>query len=104
MHKLRKSAWPGVGLRARGSTGGFGQFKLLTNHKALVPLINNQDLDNTPLRCHRLLMRLMRYNVKAEYSPEKTLVVSDTLSRSPINDPPVSSTEEDVNFHIESNK
>ena len=79
---------------------GLGQFKLLTDHKPLVPLINNKDLDNTPLRCQRLLMRLMRYNAKAEYSPGKTLVVSDALSRSPINDPSVSSTEEDVNLHV----
>ena len=79
---------------------GLGQFKLLTDHKPLVPLINNKDLDNTPLRCQRLLMRLMRYNVKVEYSPGKTLVVSAALSRSPIKDPSVSSTEEDVNLHV----
>ena len=42
----------------------------------------------------------MRYNVKAEYSPGKTIVVSDALSRSPINDPSVPSTEEDVNLHV----
>ena len=79
---------------------GLGQFKLLTDHKPLVLLINNKDLDNTPLRCQRLLMRLMRYNAKAEYSPGKTLVVSDALSRSPMNDQSVSSTEEDVNLHV----
>ena len=45
-------------------------------------------------------MGLMRYNAKAEYSPGKTLVVSDALSRSPMNDPSVSSTEEDVNLHV----
>ena len=45
-------------------------------------------------------MGLMRYNAKAEYSPGKTLVVSDALSRSPMNDPSVSSTEDDVNPHV----
>ena len=60
----------------------------------------SRTLDNATLRCQRLLMILMRYNVKAEYSPGKTLVVSNALPRSPINDPFVSSTEEDVNPHV----
>ena len=80
---------------------GLGQFKLLTDHKSLVPLINNKDLDNTPLMCQRLLMIFMRYNVKAEYSSVKTLVVSDALSRIPIKNPSASSTEElYVNLHV----
>lgn len=82
---------------------GLKQFKLVTDHKPLVPLINSRSLDNVPIRCQRLLMRLMRFNAVAEYAPGKTLLVADTLSRSPLtNSSNVSETDSEVTHYVDS--
>lgn len=78
---------------------GMERIQLITDHKPLVPLINSKNLDTVPVRCQRLLMRLMCFNAKAEYATEKTLIIAVTLSRSPVNNNN-DSTEEIIECHI----
>ena len=79
---------------------GLENISLVTDHKPLVPLINTKDLSDVPVRCQRLLMRLMNFSVQAEYHPGHTLVVADTLSRIPINGEAHTAQEEDVRCFV----
>ncbi len=78
---------------------GLDKFRIITDHKPLVPIINKKDLDVVPIRCQRLLIRLMRYNGVAEHVPGKSLVLADLLSRKPIQCP--LSQDEDLEMEVE---
>lgn len=81
---------------------GLEKYKLLTDHKPLVTLINSKDLNTTPIHCQRLLIRLMKFNPIAEYVPGKHLVVADALSRHPRADIPPGDLEAEVKAYVDS--
>ena len=77
---------------------GMDTFRIITDHKPLIPIINEKDLDTVPARCVRLLVRLMRFTGVAEHAPGKSMVIADLLSRKPLEDT-TSETDEDVRYH-----
>ena len=83
---------------------GLQSFELQTDHKPLVPLMNSKDLDKVPVRCQRLLMRMMRFNPKVVYVPGKDLAVADALSRAPMDKLSQSDKvlAEDVQLYVDS--
>ncbi|GFO35007.1 Pol polyprotein [Plakobranchus ocellatus] len=64
---------------------GLPSFRLETDHKPLVPIMMTKDLVKTPLRCQRLLMRMMRFDAEVVHKPGKELTIADTLPRFPLN-------------------
>ena len=79
---------------------GLPLFQLETDHTRLVPILMTKDLDTTPLRCHRMLMRMMRSNAKVFHRPGKELLIADALSIFPTNKQD-SQIQEVVDSHIE---
>ena len=66
-----------------------------------MPLINTKDLDQTPIRVQRLLIRLMRFNCVCSHVPGKALVVADALSRSKVSSQPQTGTTTDLTDEVE---
>lgn len=80
---------------------GLSNFTLLTDHKPLVPLLMEKDLDQVPLRCQRLIIRMMRFNPTAQHVPGKSLIIADHLSRHPTpHTAEEEQQEQDVTAHI----
>ena len=50
---------------------GLDSFTLYSDRKPLIPLINSKDLSETPLRCQRMLIHLLRYKPVAIHQPGK---------------------------------
>lgn len=83
---------------------GLDSFTIFTDHKPLIPLMNSKDLSETPLRCQRMLIRLLRYKYHAVYKPGRLMVTSDALSRCPTtnsDDKDTAVLQKDVSYHVE---
>ena len=67
---------------------GMQHFDLVTDHKPLVPILNDYTLDmvETP-RLQRLKEKLQLYSFTATWKKGKEHAIPDALSRAPVSDP-----------------
>ena len=54
-----------------------------TDHKPLIPLLNNKELYKMPPRILRFKLRLMKYSIKVIHVAGKQQIIADALSRAP---------------------
>jgi len=57
--------------------------QIITDHKPLVAIVS-KPLSKAPKRLQSMILRTQRYSYSLEYRPEKTMLISDALSRSPL--------------------
>ena len=73
---------------------------LETDHKPLIA-ISQKPLGDAPPRIQRLMLRLLKYDIKFKFKPGKHLGVADALSRASLRNTK-STTEEVVQIHVDS--
>ena len=59
------------------------KFRVETDHKPLVSLLGEKNLEDLPARIQRFRMRLMQFTFSVTHIPGKDLTIADTLSRAP---------------------
>ena len=59
------------------------EFHIHTDHKPLIPLFDDKNLDELPIRVQRFRLRMMRYKFTISHVPGTSLQVADALSRAP---------------------
>lgn len=77
------------------------KFTIFNDHKPLQSIFKKQ-ITECPPRIQRFLYQLQKYDFVLEYSPGKTMVVSDTLSRAPIADNQTEINPDEMIHHINS--
>ena len=66
---------------------GMSEFIVETDHKPLLALMKNKNLDELTPRIQRFRMRMMRFSYRVIYTAGKNLITADALSRAPSSSP-----------------
>ena len=73
-------------------------FKVLTDHRPLVGIFKKNMDDVSNSRLQRIMMKTQCFQFSVEYTPGKTHLIADSLSRNPIWSPPEEGEDEERNI------
>ena len=81
---------------------GLPHFKVQTDHKPLIPIINNKPINEMSVRIQRMRIRLLKYSFTAEYVKGEDMEDADALSRQPHEQPTEQDeiAEQEITTHI----
>ncbi|XP_037501558.1 uncharacterized protein K02A2.6-like [Rhipicephalus sanguineus] len=75
------------------------KFHVQTDHRPLISLLGDRELDGIPARIQRFKLRLMRFDYSIEHVPGKEMWIADALSRAPVET--AESMEEEVEAYVQ---
>ena len=75
------------------------KFTIGSDHQPLESIFK-RPISKAPPRIQRFLLRLQKYQFEVEFSPGKNLLVSDTLSRAPLEDSTSDDKDADAQIHM----
>lgn len=91
MIKLKCLAAAWAMRKCRQFLEGLPSFQLVTDHRPLIPILNDYHLDKLDNhRIVRLRLSMQRYSFVAVWVPGKNIVMADALSPSPVDQPSTS--------------
>lgn len=95
MHGRIAAAW--AMFKSRQFLEGLPSFKLITDHRPLIPILNDFHLDklDNP-RMLRLRLSMQRYFFSAVWVPGKNNLMADAFSRSPVDSPSRSPVDDEI--------
>ena len=82
---------------------GLPKFRVCTDHKPLIPILNYKGLAEMSPRIQAMRMKLLRYTFQAEHVPGKDLKDADAFSRAPTEQPTKEDTlqEEEITEYVQ---
>ena len=81
---------------------GLPHFLIETDHKPLIPILNNKQIGEMSPRIQDMRLKLLKYTFTAQHVPGTKMEDADALSRAPHQHPtPTDTIDEEIEFYVQ---